>query len=116
MTLLGGSGLGGKSEAKIRSILYNWVDHKYTHKTVSEHSNMQQCCKQIPLCAVHSWDERRTKMQSKGIQVGIDLCELGAIEQLQGLHLILSHLKGKNFHLRICSCNDECVLLIVTVV
>lgn len=69
----------GKSEAKIRSIVYNWVNRKYTHKTVSEHSNMHQCCKQIPLRAVHSWDEGRTEMQSKGIQIRIDLCELGAI-------------------------------------
>lgn len=34
MTLLGGSGMVGKSEAEIRSILSNWVNHKHTRETV----------------------------------------------------------------------------------
>lgn len=54
-------------------------------------------------------------MQSKGIQVGKGLCKPGAKFNL-GLNLILPHLNGRNFHLKICSCNYKWVLLIVTVV
>lgn len=42
-------------------------------------------------------------MQSKEIEVGKGLCKPGAIEELLGLNLILPHLNGKNFHLRLAA-------------